>query len=110
YRIPARSVFVLAQFLIHRHPDFWDETDAFRPERFLGEPPADRPRFAYFPFGGGPRICIGAQFATIEATLALALIARRYGMELLPDYPVVPDPTFTLRPRYGVKVILRRRG
>lgn len=110
YRIPAKSVFVLAQFLIHRHPEFWEEPDAFKPERFLGEAPAGRPRFAYFPFGGGPRICIGAQFATIEAMLILASIAQRYGMDLVPDHPVVPDPTFTLRSRYGVKVILRRRG
>jgi cytochrome P450 len=110
YRIPARSVFILAQFLIHRHPEFWEEPDAFRPARFLGEPPAGRPRFAYFPFGGGPRVCIGAQFATIEATLALATIARSYRMDAVPDAPVVPDPTFTLRPRPGVRVILRRRA
>ena len=110
YRIPAGSVFVLAQLLIHRHPEFWEEPDAFRPERFLGQPPPDRPRFAYFPFGGGPRVCIGAQFATIEATLVLATVARRYGMELVPDHPVVPDPTFTLRPKHGVRVMLRRRG
>jgi cytochrome P450 len=110
YRIPPRSVFVLAQFLIHRHPEFWEEPDAFRPERFLGDPLADRPRFAYFPFGGGPRVCIGAQFATIEATLVLATVARRFGVELVPAHPVVPDPTFTLRPKHGVRVILRRRG
>jgi cytochrome P450 len=110
YTIPAGSVLVLAQFLIHRHPEFWDEPDAFRPHRFLGEPSAGRPRFAYFPFGGGPRVCIGAQFATIEATLALATVARRYGMDLVTGHPVVPDPTFTLRPKHGVKVVLRRRS
>jgi cytochrome P450 len=76
----------------------------------LGEVPVNRPRFAYFPFGGGPRVCIGSQFAMIEAQLVLATVIQRYEMELVADHPVVPDPTFTLRPKHGVKVILRRRG
>jgi hypothetical protein len=63
-----------------------------------------------FPFGGGPRVCIGAQFATIEATLVLATVARQYEMELVTGHPVVPDPTFTLRTKHGVRVVLRRRG
>jgi cytochrome P450 len=109
-RIPARTVVTLAQFLTHRHPEFWDEPEQFRPQRFLGEAPGDRPRFAYFPFGGGPRICIGNQFALIEATLVLATVARRYAMALVPDHPVVPDPTFTLRPKFGVRVVLTRRA
>ena len=72
YHIPPKSAIVLGQFLTHRHPDFWEEPDQFRPERFLGEVPVNRPRFAYFPFGGGPRVCIGSQFAMIEAQLVLA--------------------------------------
>jgi cytochrome P450 len=108
--LPARSVIVLAQFLTHRHPEFWTDPNRFLPDRFLGEAPAGRHRFAYFPFGGGPRSCIGSQFALIEATLVLATVAQRYALELIPDHPVVPDPTFTLRPRYGLKVGLRRRG
>ncbi len=110
YHIPPKSAIVLGQFLTHRHPDFWEEPDQFRPERFLAEVPVNRPRFAYFPFGGGPRVCIGSQFAMIEAQLVLATVIQRYEMELVADHPVVPDPTFTLRPKHGVKVILRRRG
>ncbi len=110
YYIPPKSAIVLGQFLTHRHPNFWEEPDQFRPERFLGEVPVNRPRFAYFPFGGGPRVCIGSQFAMIEAQLVLATVIQRYEMELVADHPMVPDPTFTLRPKYGVKVILRRRG
>ena len=110
YHIPPKSAIVLGQFLTHRHPEFWEGPDQFRPERFLGEAPANRPRFAYFPFGGGPRVCIGSQFAMIEAQLVLATVIQRYEMDLVADHPVVPDPTFTLRPKFGVKVSLRERG
>jgi len=110
YHIPPKSAIVLGQFLTHRHPEFWEGPDQFRPERLLGEAPANRPRFAYFPFVGGPRVCIGSQFAMIEAQLVLATVIQRYEMDLVADHPVVPDPTFTLRPKYGVKVTLRERG
>ena len=110
YHIPPKSAIVLGQFLTHRHPEFWEGPDQFRLERFLGEVPANRPRFAYFSFGGGPRVCMGSQFAMIEAQLVLATVIQRYEMDLEADHPVVPDPTFMLRPKHGVKVILRRRG
>ena len=110
YHIPPQSAIVLGLFLTHRHPEFWEEPDQFRPERFLGEVPSSRPRFAYFPFGGGPRVCIGGEFAMIEAQLVLATVIQWYEMDLVADHPVVPDPTFTLRPKFGVKVLLRRRG
>ncbi len=74
YHIPPKAAIVLGQFLTHRHPEFWESPDQFRPERFLGELPASRPRYAYFPFGGGPRVCIGSQFAMIEAQLVLATV------------------------------------
>jgi cytochrome P450 len=108
--IPPKSAIVLGQFLTHRHPEFWEAPDQFQPERFLGDASATRPRFAYFPFGGGPRVCIGSQFAMIEAQLVLATVIQRYEMDLVPDHPVVPDPTFTLRPKHGVRIVLRRRG
>lgn len=109
FPLPARGIITLCQYLTHRHPDFWPEPDRFRPERFLGDP-AGRPRFAYFPFGGGPRVCIGNVFALTEGTLALAAIAQRFRVELVPGQQVVPDPTFTLRPKDGVKVVLHPRG
>jgi len=110
YHIPPKAAIVLGQFLTHRHPEFWEAPDQFRPERFLGDASATRPRYAYFPFGGGPRVCIGSQFAMIEAQLVLATVIQGFEMDLVADHPVLPDPTFTLRPKHGVKVMLWRRG
>ena len=110
YPIPARSIIILCQWVTHRHPGFWDEPERFKPGRFLGSAAADRHRFAYFPFGGGPRICIGMQFALIEGPLVLATILQRFRVELVSDHPVVPDATFTLRPKHGLKVVLHPRG
>ena len=92
-----------------RHPGVWEEPDDFRPERFLGEPPAERPLFAYFPFGGGPRICVGNNFAMMEMTLVLATIAQRYHLDLVPGHRVVMEPVITLRPKYGIVTALRPR-
>jgi cytochrome P450 len=90
-----------------RHPDFWDEPEKFDPERFAPERAAARPRFAYFPFGGGARQCIGSSFALMEAQLALATLAQHFRPRLVPGRAVEVDPTFTLRPRGGVPVTLR---
>jgi cytochrome P450 len=107
--IPARSVVIVSQWVTHRHPDFWPEPEQFRPERFLSARGTKRHPYAYFPFGGGPRACIGNTFALMKGPLVLAAIARRFRVELLPKQAAVPDPTFTLRPRDGVKVLLRPR-
>ena len=85
-------------------PDLWDEPDRFDPERFTPERTANRHRFAYFPFGGGSRTCIGNNFAMMEAQLVLAILAQRFQFQLVPEHTVVPDPTFVLKPRYGVMV------
>jgi cytochrome P450 len=109
HAIPRKATIILCQWVTHRHPDFWDEPDEFRPERFLNAAAASRHRFAYFPFGGGPRICIGLQFAMIEGPLVIATILQRFRVELVPNHPVELDATFTLRPRNGVKVLLHPR-
>jgi cytochrome P450 len=109
YRIAAKSVVALSQYVTHRHPDFWEEPEEFRPERFLPGRAAGRHKFAYFPFGGGPRVCIGNSFALMEGPLVLAAVAQKFRVELVPGHPVVPDTTFTLRPRDGVKAVLRPR-
>jgi cytochrome P450 len=109
YQIPGKSLVVVSQFVTHRHRNFWERPDAFIPERFTPENCTQRPRFAYFPFGGGARQCIGASFAMMEAQLILATVAQRYRISLLEGYEVDPDPTFTLRPRNGVKVKIERR-
>lgn len=110
YTIPAGSVVIMSQFLTHRHPDFWEDPEAFVPERFAPEREKERHRFAYFPFGGGPRLCIGNNFAMLEAQLLLATIAQKYELDLVPDHPVDLEPLITLRPRYGVMVTLRPRA
>lgn len=109
YVIPKGSPIVMSQYVTHRHPDFWDDPERFDPGRFTPERVAQRPKFAYFPFGGGPRICIGNNFALMEAHLLLATFAQRYTLELVPDHPVVPEPTVTLRPRYGVHMTIQAR-
>jgi cytochrome P450 len=102
YHIPAGSTVMMSQYVTHRHPDFWEQPEGFDPERFASHPPA-----AYFPFGGGPRTCIGNNFALLEARLVLATVAQRYHLELLPGHPVEPESVVTLRPRHGVQVSLR---
>ncbi len=109
YPIPAKATIILMQDIVHRHPDFWSEPERFDPGRFL--PPHDegRHRYAYFPFGGGPRVCIGNHMALIEGPLVMAALAQRFEFRLVPNHLVVPDPTFTLRPKYGVQVTVTRR-
>jgi cytochrome P450 len=104
--IRAGDEILLLQYVTHRHPEFWDEADQFRPERFSAANSATRPRYAYFPFAGGPRQCVGIHFAMMEAQLAT--IAPRFSWHLVPGHPVVPDPSVTLRPRHGIRVILEQ--
>lgn len=99
YVIPRGAYVLVMQYVTHRHPGFWEQPDAFDPERFSAERAAGRARFAYFPFGGGPRLCIGNQFALTEAQLILAAILSRYQVRLEPGARVVPEPLVTLRPR-----------
>jgi cytochrome P450 len=110
FRIPRRSIVALSPWITHRDPRFWDDPERFDPDRFLPARVAARPRFAYFPFAGGPRQCIGNGFAMTEATLVLATIARRYRLEPVSDQPVEPDPLVTLRPHSGLSMIPRPRG
>ena len=102
--VPRRTIVLCCQYLLHRDPRFWPDAEAFRPERWLDEAArAQRPKFAYFPFGGGPRICIGESFAWAEGVLMLAVMARRWRMEAVPGHPVALNPSVTLRPRHGLK-------
>jgi cytochrome P450 len=87
-----------------------ENPEAFDPEHFTPEHSAGRPAFAYFPFGGGARGCIGGSFALMEAQIILAILAQRFPLELVPGYPVNPDPTFALRPHGGLLMRLRSRS
>jgi cytochrome P450 len=108
-RIPPRAEVLIVPWLLHRKLSLWENPDRFDPERFAPERAAARPRFAYIPFGGGPRICIGAAFAMTEAMLILATIAQRYRLRLKPGFPVEPQGLITLRPRHGLRMFLERR-
>lgn len=104
YRIAANAIVLLSPFVTHRHPGFWEEPERFDPERFSPERSAIRPPFAYFPFGGGPRSCIGSGFVSVEMQLVVAMVAQRYHLTLVPGCRVDLDPGLTLRPRPGVPV------
>ncbi len=109
YRIPSGANVVMSQWIMHRHPKYFPEPEKFDPDRWLGERSQTLPRFAYFPFGGGPRQCIGASFAMMEATLLLATIAQQFQLRRAPDHRVVPVPSFTLRPKYGMPMTVECR-
>jgi len=107
--IPANSLVLISPYVVHRHPDFWPEPEQFDPDRFLSGASDGRPRFAYIPFGGGPRLCIGDQFALTEAQLIIAEVARRGRLALVPDQKVVMEPLVTLRPQHGLWMIWQKR-
>jgi cytochrome P450 len=109
YRVPAGTPVFMSSYVTHRRPDFWQEPERFDPERFTPERSEGRHRFAYFPFGGGPRLCIGENFALMEAQILLATIAQRYTLHHVPSHPVAMQPLITLRPRYGMEMTLQRR-
>jgi cytochrome P450 len=110
YRIPPGAQLLISQWLVHRDPRFYPDPEAFDPDRWLPERVKARPRYAYFPFGGGPRVCIGNHFAMLEATLVLALLMQRHHFELLPGQRLSFTPSVTLRQRGpGLRVRVHRR-
>src|SRR6516164_6684640 len=110
YPVPAKAILMASQWVTHRHPAYWDEPDRFRPERFLPGRAPDRPKFAYFPFGGGPRVCIGNTFALIEGALVLAALAQRFHLRPADDKNVELDTTFVLRPKGPLNLVVRKRS
>lgn len=101
---------MMSQYVMHRNPEYYDEPDRFRPERFEGDLLKRIPQFAYFPFGGGPRVCIGNNFALMEAALLLVTILKRFKLRLAPYHsPVEPEPLVTLRPKNGLTIVLEAR-
>jgi len=109
YTIPKGALVVTSPYVTQRMPDLWPEPDAFRPERFSPEESAGRHRYAFYPFGGGPRMCIGSGFATVEAGLIIATVAQRYTLRLEAGHPVVVESGVTLRPKHGLKMRLQGR-
>jgi cytochrome P450 len=104
--VPRRTIVVMSQYVVHRDARFWAEPGLFQPERWLTENPG-RPKFAYFPFGGGSRICVGESFAWAEGVLMLAVMAQRWRLEPVAGHTVQFNPTVTLRPKNGLPMIVR---
>jgi cytochrome P450 len=109
YTIPAGVSVDISPYVTHRLPEFWPQPEVFDPERFTPENEKKRPRFAYFPFLGGPRQCIGNIFALIEAQIVLAVVGQSFRLRLLPDAVLEAEPLITLRPRGGLTMRLERR-
>lgn len=109
YTIPANSVLLMSQYVTHHDARFFPDPFRFDPERWTPEARESRPKFSYFPFGGGPRLCIGEGFAWMEGVLVLATIAQRFRMRLAPGHPIELQPLVTLRPKHGMKMILEAR-
>jgi cytochrome P450 len=106
YRIPKGTNVMLCAYAVHRNPALWPNPEGFDPERFDPDREPQHDRFAYIPFGGGPRRCLGARFAVLEGTIALAMISQVFRLELLPGQRVAAEPMITLRPDESVRLQL----
>ncbi len=109
YFVPAGSNVIISPWVTHRDARFFPNPEAFNPDRWSPEFEQTLPKFAYFPFGGGPRICIGNNFALMESAILLASVAQRFDVSLVPGRNVAPLASITLRPAHGVHVRLRKR-
>jgi len=108
----GRDIVFVSPYTLHRHPAYFPEPETFNPERFTPENEKKLARYAYMPFGAGPRICIGNHFAMMEGHLLLVTVVQRVTFELVPDQTIVPDPlkSITIRPKNGVNMVVHRRG
>ncbi|MBB5920877.1 cytochrome P450 [Actinoalloteichus hoggarensis] len=108
YHVPAGADVLICPYTLHRHPEFWDEPELFRPERFAPEQKAKRSRYSYLPFGAGPRFCVGSSLGMMEAVLVIAMITRELRLTAVPGRPVVPEPMLSLRVRGGLEMSVHR--
>ncbi|MBD2386490.1 cytochrome P450 [Cylindrospermum sp. FACHB-282] len=108
YTVGAGQSIMISQWVMHRDPRYFEQPEVFNPDRWEGDLAKRIPHFAYFPFGGGSRICIGQSFTKMEAVLLLATIVQKFRLTLVPDQEIIPWPGFTLRPKYGVKMLLNK--
>lgn len=109
-RIPAGGKLYLCQYVMHHNPRYFPEPERFEPERFSESAKGQRPQFAYFPFGGGTRVCIGESFAKMEGVLVLACIAQRFRFTLVAKQKIVPEPKMTLRPKNRIWIRVEPRS
>ncbi len=108
YCIPKGSTVVLSPYVTHRHPDFWDKPQEFDPDRFLAGSSADRLPYAYFPFGGGQRLCIGDKLALMEAQVIIPMVLWAFRLDTVPGFSANPKPGITLRTSQGMSMMLHR--
>jgi cytochrome P450 len=104
YRIPAQTLIFISPFVTQRDPKYWPDPERFDPDRFLPEQVASRPRHVYFPFGEGPHVCIGNNFALLEMQRILSMVLQRFRLRLIPGHPIALKPEATLRPKHGMKM------
>lgn len=109
YHFKKGEMVLISQYVMHRKTEFFNQPNTFIPERYENNFIKTIPTYAYFPFGGGPRVCIGNHFAIMELVLALACIAQQYKLELIPGHNVKPQPLITLRPKYGLRMLIKKR-
>jgi cytochrome P450 len=110
YFVPKGTYLLFSQYILHRDPKYFADPLQFRPERFTAEAKAARPKFAYFPFGGGGRQCIGESFAWMEAVLVLATLAQRWRLTVVEQQQIALQPKITLRPKFGIQVVPQTRS
>ena len=110
YTIPAGALVLMSQWVMHHDPRYYPDPFRFDPERWAPAAQAGRPKFAFFPFGGGARVCIGESFATMAGVLLLATLAQQWRMRLVPGHRVALQPLMSLRPRYGMRMAIERWG
>jgi cytochrome P450 len=110
YPVPAGADVLICPYTLHRHPRFWPDPQRFDPQRFDPARAADRPRYAYIPFGAGPRFCVGNNLGMLEATLVVAMLTRELRLAVAPGHRVVPEPMLSLRMRGGLPVTVREMG
>jgi cytochrome P450 len=110
YNVPKGSLVLMSQFVMHRDQRYFDDPERFQPERWDAQSRDTRPQFSYFPFGGGPRRCIGEGFAWMEGVLLLATLAQKWRFRLAADQVVAVRPVITLRPKHGMRMSVHERS
>jgi cytochrome P450 len=109
YRLEPGEMIFISPYVVHRNTSFYDNPEAFDPDRIAPENTANWHRYQYIPFGGGPRKCIGHEFAMLEMTIIVAMVSQLFRLDLIPGHPVVPKPMVTLRPAHGMPMIVTPR-
>ena len=108
YPIPPKTLIFITPFITHRDPKYWPDPERFDPDRFTPEQVSSRPRHVYYPFGEGPHVCIGNNFALMEMQLIIAIALQRFRLRLVPNHPIALKPEATLRPKHGMKMTVEK--